>query len=590
MSTFKISLKIKIILPLFISSILILFVSLVNNPGNGIIVSQGDQYSIINSRYISENYVFQWLSFREFGVATISHVNLLFYNIFYVLLDNFNLQEKATLLWIFSFLSLSFTSSLFACKIIVKDISIENAILCALFYTFNQSTFNHLSTGWGFSPYIYFYIFFPLTFALFIKALFTDRIFYSVLAGVSSVLLLPSFMHPAFFYEFLFVTFLFILIFFTTKCAKITKLAVVNIFAFYSIAIMVSLFWIFPSVNSIAGNQGIQSAKESLIDWISWQVVPFIQSFRLIFIKDWNLYPYYFQYGYILKFLILILSFFPIVLLGLYLLQRKKNRLVLSTILFLLIYLFLMKKVYPPFGFLNMLSFKYIPFIYLLRSTDKWMMPLTFFLAFILGHVLNHLSKEKKFKQFSAIIFSIIIVYSLPFWSGQLIKGGYFETQRFDYTVKVPQYYYQMANYVNGLEEENYKVMSEPYVDTPWVSYNWRHEDTHKTYRFIGEDPTALLFDKPPINPKTRISGFAFNKKISFEEFKSCQWYYRLYSLLNVKYVLFHDDAPKIEAERFEKNMLAGTSKNMKLKKEFNSLRFYELNADFVRPLIYCSE
>lgn len=566
-----------------------MYVSFINDPGKGFIVSQGDQYFILNQHYITTHYLFQWVSGNDLGVATLSHVNLIIYNAFNIILDKFGLNDRAVFLWIFSFLSLSFISCFLACKIMIKRISIENLFLCSFFYIFNQTTIA-LFNGWAFTGHIYFFIFFPLTFALFSKAIFSNKIHYSVLAGISSILLLPSFVHLSYFYVLYFVTFLFAFLLIVTRHIKITKLAVINIIVFYGTISMISAYWVLPSVcsifTSISYNTGWIEGKESMPDWLSWQVVPFFQSFRLIFAKDWDLYPNFFQYGNILKPVIIVLSFFPASLLAFSLLKQKKNSLILMTVLFLLIYLFLMKKAYPPFAFLNSLAFKHIPALYLLRSTDKWMMPLTFFFAFILGLVLTQLNKEKNSMKIYLIVFAVIVVYPLPFWGGNLIKNNRaIKANGYDFAVKVPHYYNQMANYANALIDKDCKIMSEPYNDTCWLSYHWKDDCSNKCYYFIGDDPTFRLFSSPIINPKISIGGVRFGKKSIYGKYNNYRWYYALCKLLNVKYILFHEDSLSECVGLYKKNIL--NNKYLELQKKLEKLTLYKINSEFFLPHIY---
>ncbi|GAG60024.1 unnamed protein product, partial [marine sediment metagenome] len=188
----------------------------------------------------------------------------------------------------------------------------------------------------------------------------------------------------------------------------------------------------------------------------------------------------------------------------------------------------------------------------------------------------------------AALYILLFGVYMWPYWTGAIIyEGGEIKPSA---RVKIPEYYYKAANYINE-EKGEFKILSLPH-QTGGVAYDW--EDGG----YIGSgDIIVSLISKPilsPFDPDDEIVSpfltvlFNLSNPLGLGDNMV-----KMLGLANIRYILIHNDVnyyinnpnPDLTVEKI-KDILSSV-KNINLEKSFGKLDFYKLNNDFFLPHIY---
>ena len=281
------------------------------------------------------------------------------------------------------------------------------------------------------------------------------------------------------------------------------------------------------------------------------------------------------------------------------LLLKPKNKHLTYFASLALIGLFLMNGSHIPFGEINMWLFTHTPLFQIFRQPfTKFGIIVTLSYAFLIGVGLSglhyHFKKLGRAWKFGYlrrsivcklpvifIVFLLSGVYAWPFWTGDVIYSGgnVIPSAR----VKVPEYYFEASAWLNT-QNEDFRIFSLPLSKLAYCTYSWDHG-------YSAGDPTIYIF-----LPKPVIQGFGQQFPMYIAELvpkHSSTALAKMLALLNVKYLLFHNDAnwkylaghpwyiPSISPDRFQS--ILSSQRGIYLEKTFGELDFYR--NEYWRPI-----
>jgi len=280
------------------------------------------------------------------------------------------------------------------------------------------------------------------------------------------------------------------------------------------------------------------------------------------------------------------------------LLCKPRNKHVLFFSLVAIAGLFLMNGAYPPFGWINIYLVTHIPFAIEVFSNPYMTggMYLVLGYAFLLGYATSILyNRTLKVKlRFSPnmsrifgcilvcfIIFLIAGVYAFPLWTGEVLYPGneIMASGRFN----IPSYYYDASSWLDAQHGE-FNVFPLPYSIVSYGAYTWEPKG------FNGPDPTESILHRPVVSS---VSGGGIGMYVAKSIISnSSDEVAKILALMNVKYVLFHQDANwkfldghewyiSTSAESFQSFLRAQSGLNFE--KSFGELDFYR--NEYWRPM-----
>jgi hypothetical protein len=257
-----------------------------------------------------------------------------------------------------------------------------------------------------------------------------------------------------------------------------------------------------------------------------------------------------------------------------------------------LVYIFLIKGIHPPGGeFLYRFLFK-IPFMPAFRAPiHKLGVLLSINYAILFGCgisiIYDILRKKKELIAKATIfflLFFILVIYSYPLWTGEVIhKGGKVYPS---FHVKVPQDYFQVKEFFEN-ESKLYRFYPLPQSPTFNVVYDWE-------YGYLGADPSFHFFSKPgvysTVEPVPQLP-YVLLQDLQYNEI------YKILRLMGVKYLILHRDVNEklwdifmnrdISVAYLQKRM--AKQKGILLEKSFGKLDFYKVSDEHFLPHIYPS-
>ncbi len=259
--------------------------------------------------------------------------------------------------------------------------------------------------------------------------------------------------------------------------------------------------------------------------------------------------------------------------------------------------LFMVKGCYEPFGSLNLWISNNIPVLgTAFRATyQKWGLLLSFALSVIVGYGVYSLYRYvllRMGRRFSQVIVALIclLIFAIqmfPFWNGQVIfeGGDIVQSARF----KLPDSYYSFYNWTRRQPEE-FRYFSLPLSKNSNAIYKWENSGYGGAdfIRFFSEKPVVYgnygRFYDIPLMIADKIE-MRLNSDII-----------PLMALLNVKYILVHDDINWEVIKELgwwtNKNSNAvdefvWDAKDLVLERRSECLRVYRLSDDRFIPYIF---
>ncbi|MEW6101875.1 MAG: hypothetical protein AB1481_06245, partial [Candidatus Omnitrophota bacterium] len=529
------------ILPFFIIG----WVVFVNRFPSGYVFVGGDFFQPVHFKDVFHNFFFVWNNFLvaspEGGLLQ-TFCAFPYYFIFYFLPTQFGLNDTQILSYIFFlFLCGSYLSFLFTVRSLFKDK--KNAgidMLFSLLYAINFTTFYFFTYTWGFSHHVIIYIFIPVLSGLFVRLIETKNLRYSALFAVFLFFSASAYGSAAFFVALCFYLFLLLLLFAAFKLIKLDVGLMRALFVTSLLSAAVLSYWFLPLLKFVS--QGYSAISGGgiydLKSWLSMQSVGILNIFTMV--------PSYFSPGNPAFNLII---FLPAIGLGLSLLipvrESKERKILLIFCAIYLVFVFLVKKLAPPFSTLSYWVFK-IPLFTVLRSYEKTAIFLEFTLLIILYIFVTNIRSQKN-RRIAVFMLVLILVSPFPFFTGGILTrysvafpSRYnYKNATYAHLVKIPDDYYRLAESSNRNQKDT-KIQSLPY--SVQSSLGWCN---YPKWKLIGGDPTADFFRHPIIyqNSPAFLNVDGWNPNDAFNE-KNAEpaWFVRMLSLFNVEKIFFHKD------------------------------------------------
>jgi hypothetical protein len=428
-------------------------------------------------------------------------------------------------------------------------------LVSALFFMFNPYTIISVV------PQMWLYIIFlPLILGLFIKGLQEKRGI-KYIFGFSliwSFTITSDYTNPKFLLFDLLPLFLYLILYIMLHRSKVVVKSSLRFTGLLS-AIWIGLnsFWLIPTISSlgdiIASPLGAYAAiGTSRLSNYVLSSAPLSGAYRLL--GFWSLNANYegFPYAYwapayntalfvAIGFLIPILAFA-------FLLRRPTKLKKFFFVILAIIGLFMMSGSMPPLGWINTFLATHIP-MWVDVFSNPYMfggMYVAIAFAFLLASFIPDLLDSKliekifKFKKdlhlkyllTGLILFLIIGLYAFPLWDGEVIYPGnaLMASNRY----QIPSYYNDAKTWLSA-DGSDFRIFALPYSIIGYGAYNWLPEG------FNGPDPTEILLGRSLIAGLTG-QGLGLEAAQGFVN-GSGAGVAKLLALMNVKYVVVHNDA-----------------------------------------------
>lgn len=489
----------------------------------------------------------------------------------------------------FLFLFLSGISAYLAVGLFFRDkVKPLTQFIVSIFYAFNGLTVLYVSYIGAYLTVHDLHIFLPLIWALFVRGLMDRRYSYLVLSTVLVFFSVGGFQNPAFLLLFLLLLLGTVLFLWLTRMISLRQVLIsfavlfsyLSVIGFYSFHLFYYL--LNPPATLRADNV---AALGDMKAWIEANARPVIDNFRFVFASVDN-FPDVFPYTYLPKEVFVFLSFYPaffMVLAFLFVKNRKdKIWLIFFGSLYLIIVLFTAKQLLLKKVALFIFT---LPIFNVLRSWDKFMALLPFVYAMALSILLRHFEdlKPRMRAGILIVIAFIILVYPLPFFVGKFhvtFNRSHLWGYRYNTMVKMPQYYKNIARYVNK-DTDYYKIVTMPYggeIGKGWVLY--------PKWKYIGVDFTTLYLNNPTLSPVETPYQFGYARYLQENPKEGKEVFLNLVRIKGVRYLIVNKDVGDEYIMSFNK-FFAGVRKDFVFVKSFGNLDLYKIMPEKELPVLY---
>lgn len=370
--------------------------------------------------------------------------------------------------------------------------------------------------------------------------------------------------------------------------------------------IVLNAYWLLPFIVNISTTIEstafvYQSINFTWLDAYHLNSSGLIDAFRLM--GFWGIessykgYPYFYWTPVFKTSLFILIGFIlPLVAFSSLLLLHKIKRSGQNLVFFVLVGvlgLFVMNGVYGSYGKLNLFFVQYLPYFAVFFSIPYFFGGIFVVISYsiLVGVVIAWLwncyitGRLCNYRKILSVIlaFLLIGVYGWPMWSGEFLYPGNEVLAGAQYTI--PENYYKARRWLRE-QPNDFRIFALPYSKLGYMSYSWPPKG------FSGPDPTANVL------ARDIITGFGIGKELvgswnvsNSSEFSS------LLGLMNVKYLLFHDDANwkfikdnswYINPAEDIKFILESQS-GIFLEKIFGKIDFYKISDEYFLPHIYAS-
>lgn len=529
------------------------FVIFINLFPKGYVFGGGDTVQFIDAK---NN--FKKLFFEYYGSAP------LFYFIFYLLSrlsvsDTVQLSFYLGIFIIGSYLSFDAFS-----RLIFSKVSGLFRMLNSLFYALNTFTLFYFTGNFGFSHFLWLYIFIPILVGLLIKFLKSGKLIFAAWFSFFLFLASPGFGNPAFFLSFsIFLLFLtiFLLIF---RYFELSKKLIPNLIIVAFLAFLINALWILPIVPQMkSGVENLNSGnavdfEEALLHNGS----PISLTLSLAHPTK-NYFPYDFPYQSILflkKFYIAI-SFVPIlfIVVGAFFWKKFQNtddkKIFVALLSVLMIFVVLAAKVRYPFETINNFIF-HIWGMNTLRGVEKTTIYIPFLLSSLILIIVNNFQKYRK------LIIGILVLtifIPLPFFIGKIQQnisyrfpsGSNFQKYKLSFLIKIPKEYYDIQKIINNDKEKSFVAT------LPKTKNDGTGISDFPKWKFYGADITKNLYIKNLVEANVRayFLNWYFAEDFDKDTSGNYDWVVKLLGMMNSRYIIFHKDATEKYVEQSEFKM-----------------------------------
>lgn len=562
----------------------------INRIPKGYVIAQGDEPIRMNLVEDYKNYFYLWGyacgggNYRESELAPLPQNGL------YFLLAKLGFSDtsRQNLKYFFFFFG-SGLSAFFACRLFLGSESKPHIqFLSALFYTFNSFTVMAAVRMGVYYPYFDSYIFLPLTWAIFVRGLIDEKGHYLALFVLLVFISGNGLGHAAFlvlFFSFMAATVIFL---WGKKMIgrRQVMLALVTLFfsvlslSYYVLHYGVNLF--FSEKGAVENMLAGKSLEQRILD-----MSPSLSNPLRLHIGGPG-FPDIFPYKSLPKWPFLALAYYPVVLIVLAQIkvQSKKLRpwLFFAGVVYI-ISLFGTAKTTVA-GTLSVKIFSLLIFSFF-RSNEKFILLIPWaVLLYLIIFVHEILEKtSSKIKQYGLYLSITIIIFlvSLPLFVGRLNDNfsiAYQWDYKYDVKVKIPEYYKELADYVNN-DKDYYKALFMPYggqTGTGWSLF--------PKWKYHGINPFFQYFRNPIYSP---INGSCEFKEVVYlhnEPEKSEKLYIPLLQSKGIRYLVINNDSDEEYLKTF-KNFFEKVAANFIFIKSFGNLDLFRILPEKELPVLY---
>lgn len=478
--------------------------------------------------------------------------------------------------------------------------------ISALFFMFNPYTIITIV------PQMWLYIIFlPLILGLFIKGLKEKRgLKYILIISVIWTLTATSdYANPKYLIFNLVPIFLYLLFHILLNRNKVEfKRSIRFTVALLIVWTALNAFWVIPILLSL--NNVIESPLSAYSAIGSTRLIsynlgsaPLSGAFRLL--GFWSLdaeykdYPYAYWASTYTNPLFIIIGFLIPILAFAFLLKRPKNQSRIFFAILAIIGLFIMNGSSASLGLINGLIMKNIPLMVDIFSNPYTFggMYVTVSFAFLFASFIPDLLESrfsfgsafilstKKRKKINILlicllVFLVIGLYAFPLWTGDVIYPGnpVMASNRYN----IPDYYYDAKNWLKN-DPSDFRIFPFPYSILGYGAYDWSPAG------FNGPDPTELLLGRSLI---AGTIGQGIGLETARHLVNTDSSLAKVLSLMNVKYVLIHNDAAQtylanntwyITPDQAQIPLILSNQTGFTYERSFGKLDFYLNN--YWRPM-----
>ena len=276
----------------------------------------------------------------------------------------------------------------------------------------------------------------------------------------------------------------------------------------------------------------------------------------------------------------LLMFFIPLIIAVSILNKFEKLKKYLIFYFILILGLFLMKGIKPPFGGVFLWLFDNVPGFQMFRwASEKFGIMSLLSLSVLFGFGVEKIYELIKWKRLAIVVISLVIII-LPINGFQIFTGSFMPNDQKS-LVDIPSYYSELKEYLDK-DLQQYRIMSFPLIQYYYVEYKWPHG--YKS----GED-SGIIYNKPVIS--SRLIGQPENVMPYYlpDTFKNSRAFTQLNSIFNGRYVFINWDRVPYYENDTAKIAYDSMINNTYFEKigKFGEIDVFRIKNDFYQNQIY---
>lgn len=522
-----------------------------------LIIAAGDFYTYLDPASLLKDDLYYWNGRIQAGLPNLNVSQIFPFLTFWWVFEKMRVSlVNIQRLWVCSYFIISGVSIYELVKYLAKKIGFKNTIcislgslLSAVLYMINMFSVIDIVHP-SLRPV---QAVLPIMMFLWIKGLETKSLKYSFWLAAASLLYASSNINIATVSPIYIILFLYLIFFLLVERKNIgstVKFAFISLF----FLITINFWWLLPTILSTFNVLGGVKIAASSISFLTSSDL--VEAFRFLGFWAWKAayegmpnFPYAQNYDKLP--LVLLTYLIPAFSLIIFFRKRKKETVFLGMLVVL--GLFLIKGILPPFGKIYSILFRYLPGFWIFREPYyKFTLITVFAFSCLLGlsfiFLVTELEKNKFFltkeklktkKIFFVwfLIFSTILINSYPFLTGEVIWDRNYKTMRSIYA-QVPDYWVDTKLWFKEKNVKNERVLILP--KSPYGhAYKWKSGigTSGPVAHVLLEEPIVFYSSSPALKSEEIINEvYASLGKERNERFLN------LLSMLNIRYLLQHND------------------------------------------------
>ena len=521
---------------------------------DGMIFAGGDVVQYFNRDWVERNLHYIWSNSVGVGEGGFSPIFLYypFYAALFAISDVLGLSSsQQPILYMFFFWGGAYVGCLFGLSLISSkkfNVWSLEASLIALIYAINPYTFYAFYFIWGYSPFLFLYVVFPVIAVATIEFFSAnDKNRSHILLGIlffTHILATIAYANLPFFIGLNLVLIGLVTVAWLIDSNRSSRSFLLKLALYLAIELVATSWATLPQLPHLLFEANPLNNKEifDFAEWVLWQRMSFWEIFSLN--PAASAYMKGSPFPAIMGFIIIGLAIWSRLATS-----NKRNTTLQALALMVIVLLIILletkgKGIVPGAGAVWAFS---NPLLGALRSNGKLLIFLPFLLLYIFMLNISSLTKPTRSLLLGCALFTSSIsvypmfigglqnAYSAGFNSGQNCNDA-----EYCYLNRIPDEYVEAAEAIkhDGLKG---KILSMPYsvINSPgWSNYPaWKH---------VGADPTLQLFSLPVVQMNAyNVFGYPYGLKWVESDFKDSEWILQFSANLGVSYFLFHKDVRK---------------------------------------------